>query len=213
MAGLTPQTFLAVAEMIFGHLRSKESDRWTPHVCRLKFSSFTSEFPEVSETQFMWAAEQWIQNCGAGFVRFPTWRELMAPLYRTENGLANRSWGFNPALPQFLAPTPEQLAMLPARRASIAGVADQHNAAAYDLFTADHPPILPAAKDEASGLTDELWQGYLEECRARIAEQEGAGGDPGKGAEGGVLVRPGLQPTRRDANPAKRRVPASTPAV
>ena len=42
---LTPETFLAVAEMIAGHLRIKESDRWSAHICRLKFHSFTSEFP------------------------------------------------------------------------------------------------------------------------------------------------------------------------
>jgi hypothetical protein len=31
MAGLTAETFLAVAEMVAGHLRLKEADRWSPH--------------------------------------------------------------------------------------------------------------------------------------------------------------------------------------
>lgn len=178
MARLTPQTFLAVAEMIAGHLRIRESDRWSPHICRLKFSSFTAEFPEVSDPQFMWAAEQWIQNCGPGFARFPTWRELMAAIYRTEGGLANRSWGFRPDLPQPLAPSAEQIALLPARPASVASTPDPSNAGAYRQFTADRQPTLPPAADKAHGLTDAMWQDYLNQCRERAAQQAHAAEDP-----------------------------------
>ena len=53
---LTIETLLSVAEMIAAQLRIKEADRWTPHICQLKFVSFTSEFPEVTDQQFLWAA-------------------------------------------------------------------------------------------------------------------------------------------------------------
>jgi len=102
---LTAETFLAVAEMIAAQLRIKEADRWSPHICQLKFHSFTSEFPEITEPQFMWVAEQWIQGTGPDtFKRYPTWRELMAPLYRTQNGMANRSWGFREEPAVLLSP-------------------------------------------------------------------------------------------------------------
>ena len=117
---LTIETFLAGCEMVAGHLRLKELDRWTPHVCRLKLASFLDAFPEVDEAQFLWASEQWVQRTDPqAFHRFPVWSELMRGLYRSEDGRANRSWGFRPDLPSFLRPTAEQLAALPARRESV----------------------------------------------------------------------------------------------
>ena len=168
---LTIETFLAVAEMVAGHLRLKDADRWSPHVCRLKFHSFTSAYPEVSETQFMWASEQWIQSTSPEkFHRFPVWSELMAPLYRTEGGMANRSWGFRESLPSFVQPTSEQCALLPAQRQSILSAPDIQNPAAYvtigrageaesqGLALAPvAPPLLPAGP----GLSDEAWNAYL----------------------------------------------------
>jgi hypothetical protein len=159
---LTPETFLAVAEMIAAQLRIKEADRWSPHICRLKFHSFTTEFPEISEPQFMWAAEQWIQSLEPNaFKRYPTWKELMAPLYRTENGLANRSWGFRPELPGFCQPSAEQLAMLPAAPHSAVAPPDPHNAAAYLPFQAGDHPSLPPALEETPALTPEKWADYI----------------------------------------------------
>ena len=117
---LQPRAFLVGVEVIFSHLRLKESDRWSETVALLKLASFAEAFPEVNDGQFLWACEQWAQGAiGGTFHAFPTWRELMAPLYRRENGLANRSWGFNPALPQFLQPSDQQLQMLPQRRESL----------------------------------------------------------------------------------------------
>ena len=40
---LTPDTFLAIAEMVAAQLRIK-ADRWSPQICQLKYISFTSEF-------------------------------------------------------------------------------------------------------------------------------------------------------------------------
>lgn len=167
---LTPETFLAVAEMIAAQLRIKEADRWSPHICRLKFHSFTTEFPEINEPQFMWAAEQWIQGLGPDtFKRYPTWKELMAPLYRTENGLANRSWGFRDSLPSFALPTIEQLQMLPAASQSLAAAPDPHNAAAYVPFQAEQQhPLLPPGHDETPALTPQKWADYLK----WVAEEE-----------------------------------------
>lgn len=204
---LTPETFLAVTEMVAAHLRVKDIDRWSPHVCRLKFHSFTTEFPEVNETQFMWAAEQWIQNCGPGFTRYPTWRELMAALYRTENGVANRSWGFRAELPAFLTPTAEQLAMLPARAMSIAAAADSTNAQAYVPFTATDHPLLPPAADELPMLTEQLWQEYLKHCHETRCQSERAARDSGEGPKGRSLERVPVQRTRLRAGATQRGVP------
>jgi hypothetical protein len=161
MDGLSRETFFAVAEMVAGHLRLKEADRWSSHVCKLKFHSFTSEFPEVMDAQFMWAAEQWIQGLDASFHRYPTWRELMAPLYRCEGTLANRSWGPREGLPGFVRFKPAQLALLPDRPRSMLPPPDSHNAAAYDLTQAGRLPALPA-EESHHGLTDDEWQAYLQ---------------------------------------------------
>jgi hypothetical protein len=116
----------------------------------------------VSDQQLVWAAEQWLQTTGGkDFLRYPTWKELMVPLYRSENGLANRSWGFRDSLPAMCQPTAEQLQLLPKRPMSIASSPDPHNAAAYLPFTADEHPALPPAHDEGPGLTPARWADYL----------------------------------------------------
>lgn len=160
---LTIETFLAVAEMIAAQLRVKEADRWSPTICQLKYVSFLSEFPEVSDPQFLWAAEQWLQGTGGkDFLRYPTWRELMAPLYRTENGLANRTWGFRDSLPAMCQPTDDQLQQLPGAPRSIAPAPDPHNSLAYILFEPAYAqPPLPPARDEGPGLTPAKWADYL----------------------------------------------------
>lgn len=168
---LTAETFLAVAEMIAAQLRIKEADRWSAHICRLKFHSFTSEFPEINETQFMWAAEQWIQGLDGAFKRYPTWKELMAPLYRTENGMANRSWGFREELPPFCRPTASQLEMLPTTRRSLAAVPDEHNSQAYVPFESSDHPLLPPVKEDVP-LTPKRWQDYLAWAKQEAARLE-----------------------------------------
>ena len=54
--GLKKETFLAVAEMLASHLRLKEADRWSIPICKLKYVSFQSGYPEVNDQQFLWAA-------------------------------------------------------------------------------------------------------------------------------------------------------------
>lgn len=172
MASLTPETFLAVAQMVAGHLRLKADDRWSPHVCRLKFHSFTSEFPEVSEAQFMWAAERWIQGTEPGtFLRYPTWAELMAPLYRTEAGRANRSWGPRDDLPPFVRFKPDQLALLPSSPQSVLPPPDQQNPAAYQVISCSQL-VLPAAETEPPGLSDEEWEAYLKRVQEEAAKAQ-----------------------------------------
>lgn len=170
-ASLTFETFGAVIEMIYSHLRLKEADRWGAHICKLKFYSFTSEFPEVNETQFMWAAEQWVQSTDPGaFLRLPTWGELMAALYRTEAGRANRSWGPRAELPGFVRFKPEQLALLPSTPRSLVAAPDQQNLDAYRTVgrageaEAQGLPLQPVAEPPlltGTGLTDKEWQDYL----------------------------------------------------
>ena len=169
--GLTIETFLAVAEMVAAQLRIKESDRWAPQICQLKYVSFTSEFPEVNDGQFLWAAEQWLQSTsGQDFLRYPTWKELMSPLYRSENGQANRSWGFKESLPAGLMPSAQQLAALPEAPRSIASSPDPHNSDAYRVFSTEQWPALPSAADD-SGLTPKQWAAYLKQ----LAEEETVG--------------------------------------
>ena len=162
MAGLGLKTFLSAVEMVQQALRMKREDFWSPQVCKLKYVSFTSEFPEVNEAQFFWACEQWIQSSGAkDFPRFPTWNQLMGALYNTENGAANRSWGFKRDLPQYLSPTAEQQAMLPATAVSIAGAADPKNAAAYDRYVSPHAPMLPSVTAATGDGDAREWAAYL----------------------------------------------------
>jgi len=166
---LTIETFLAVAEMIAAQLRIKEADRWTPHVCQLKYVSFRTEFPEVSDPQFLWAAEQWLQDTGGkDYLRYPTWKELMSALYRCENGLANRSWGFRDSLPPMCQPSPAQLQLLPSSPRSVVTAPDPQNAAAYVPFECSELPALPPSHDENGGLTPAKWADYLN----YLAEEE-----------------------------------------
>jgi hypothetical protein len=157
---LTLTVFLQGAEMIQQQLRIKEADRWSPDICKLKFFSFCSEFPEVDRTQFLWACEKWLQALTPGFVTFPVWAELMAPLYGCEAGRANRSYGFKSDLPGFLRPTPEQLAQLPAVPITIFPNPDRLpllGAAA----SATPPKALPPAAAPSAELSDETWEAYL----------------------------------------------------
>jgi hypothetical protein len=182
---LTAETFLAACEMVFSHLRLKEADRWSSHVCRLKFYSFASAFPEVSETQFFWAAEQWIQTTKPEtFHRFPTWNELMRSLYRCEGGLANRSWGPRDGLPAFLRFTEDQLLQLPPAR-SVLEPPDPQNAAAYvpigrgakalapgETLRPELPPALEQQSPGGRALTRALLQQHMEQGRAAEAAAE-----------------------------------------
>lgn len=169
---LTIDHFLAVIEMIAAQLRIKAEDRWSTAICLLKFTSFQSEFPEVSAEQLLWSAEQWIQaTAGKSFLKFPTWRELLAHLYRSENGLANRSWGFRDGLPPFVQPTAAQLAMLPALPSSIAVLPQgEHDPATYQAAPRAHRPMLMPAASKGPGLTAEKWQEFL---RSRPVEANG----------------------------------------
>jgi hypothetical protein len=122
---LNPEAFFMGCEILFSHLRLKESDRWSEGVALVKLASFTDAFPEVSDRQFLWCCEQWVQAAtGNGFRTVPPWRELVAPLYRAEAGLANRSWGFKPDLPPFLQPTAGQLQLLPRQPQSLLSSSD-----------------------------------------------------------------------------------------
>jgi hypothetical protein len=203
---LSIETFLAVAEMVASQLRIKEADRWSPQICQLKYVSFCSEFPEVSDAQFLWAAEQWLQTTGGReFLRYPTWRELMVPLYRAENGLANRSWGFRPDLPTLCHPTDEQLRLLPAAPRSIALPPDPTNGDAYVPFMTEELPCLPPAADEGPGLTPKKWADYLmflaEIDPDGTPDQQGSAAvDSREGTSDRQVVGDAVQPQRQGAS-------------
>jgi hypothetical protein len=155
---LTPEAFLAGCELLMSHVRMRESDRWGELACKVKYASFRGAFPEVDREQFLWACEQWIQEtAGQDFLRFPTWTELMATLYGTEAGLANRSYGFKPDLPAWLQPTERQRAMLPRQAKTLR----PHPGPEYQLVPpAGVQPLLPPRREEV-GMTDEQWEAYL----------------------------------------------------
>jgi hypothetical protein len=155
---LTPEAFLAGCELLFAHVRVRESDRWGELACKVKYASFRGAFPEVDREQFLWACEQWIQGtAGQDFLRFPAWAELMTVLYGTEGGLANRSYGFKPTLPAWLQPSPQQLALLPRQPQTL----KPHPGEEYRLVTpAEARPLLPPRREE-EGMTDEQWEAYL----------------------------------------------------
>lgn len=173
---LDAETFLAGVEMIQQQLRIKRDDQWSTVVCKLKYTSFLSEFPEVQSHQFFWACERWIQMFSAkDFATFPTWQELMVPLYAAENGKANRSWGFKRDLPAFVSPTESQKALLPERPRSIAGAADPLNRDAYEVvITPRSEPqhLLPQGGLSENGLTAEQWAKYLRELEAEIGTSD-----------------------------------------
>lgn len=205
---LSIETFLAVAEMVAAQLRIKESDRWSPHICQLKYVSFTSEFPEVTDRQFLWAAEQWLQGTGGqDFLRYPTWKELMVPLYRAENGLANRSWGFRADLPAMCRPTGEQLRLLPSAPQSVAAPPDPQNGDAYVPFFTEELPCLPPPEDEGPGLTPQKWADYLMflaelDTNGATDQQSAVALDPREGAADRQMVSDAVQHqcTRADSS-------------
>lgn len=134
MEGVSLTTFAACCEMIAGHLRIKEADRWSVGgTMDLKYQSFRAQYPEVTDIQFLWASEQWIQSCPNSdrFMRYPTWGELMAFLYRCEGGQANRTWGFREDLPEFAAPSQWQIEQAARGRRSLLPPPDSLNTDAY----------------------------------------------------------------------------------
>lgn len=165
---LTIEVFLMVAEMLFGHLRLKEADRWSEDVAFLKWTSFRAMYPEVSCQQLTYAAEMWIQStAGTGFQSFPTWAELLAPIYRCDGrGLAVRAAGFKPDLPPSLQPTASQLALMqgaPDPRRALPPGADP---AAYEVVSGSQPLIPePPFREPCEGLTPEVWAAHLERCK------------------------------------------------
>lgn len=142
---LPAKWFFVGVEMVWSQLRLKEADRWQAAIATIKHRSFVSEFPEVNSAQFLWASERWIQDtAGKEFIRFPAWRELMAPLYRCENGLANRSWGMRPDLPASLRPSEEQLALMPSEPRTLYPTRDP----CHQIFASPTQPLLPPGNAE-----------------------------------------------------------------
>lgn len=188
---LTLEVFTELIPVLEAHIRTRESEQISPRMLALKFQMLQAEYPELSTPQFAWAVEQWVQHTRPdAFLRMPTWAELLAPLYRCENGRPNRSWGFRDNLPPFCQPQPWQLELMPAATTSVAplltdGVTDP---AAYRVVgTAALPrrpgqPLLPAPEPEptSSGLTPEVWAEHLARCAEARAEarraQEAAAG-------------------------------------
>jgi hypothetical protein len=172
---LDPEAFTRGCRMIERHIRTRADAAWSTEDFTLKFVSFGSDFPEVSTPQFLWACERWIQGATGEFLRFPTWRQLMAPLYRCSAGLPNRRWGFKEDLPRSLQPTRQQLAMLPSGPGS-SPPDGAENPAAYRLVTAgsDDQRLLPAADPVPRGLTPEKYREHLRE-QAQLREQQKQG--------------------------------------
>jgi hypothetical protein len=165
---LDPEAFTRGCRMIERHIRIRPDAAWNTEDFKLKFVSFSSDFPEVSTPQFLWACERWIQGATGEFLRFPTWQQLMVPLYRCSGGMPIRVWGFKEDLPRSLRPTHQQLAMLPKGSASLPPDGAE-NPAAYSLVMAgsDGQRLLPAAAPDSQSLSRKDWIEYLQEGRQR----------------------------------------------
>lgn len=172
---LDPETFTRGCRMIERHIRTRADAAWATEDFKLKFVSFGTDFPEVSTPQFLWACERWIQQATGEFLRFPTWQQLMVPLYRCQSGLPNRAWGFKEDLPRSLQPTRQQLALLPSGSGSTTPDGAE-NPAAYHLVAAgsDSPRLLPAPVRHPQGLTEETWREHLQE-QAQLRKQQKQG--------------------------------------
>ena len=168
---LDPEAFTRGCRMIERHIRTRADAAWSTEDFKLKFVSFSSDFPEVSTPQFLWSCERWIQGATGEFLRFPTWRQLMAPLYRCDAGLPNRAWGFKEDLPRSLQPTRQQLAMLPPGSGP-SPPGDGENPAAYRLVIADGngQSLLEPAGPVPRGLTPERYRQHLQE-QAQLKKQ------------------------------------------
>jgi len=165
---LDPEAFTRGCRMIERHIRTRADAAWSTEDFKLKFVSFSTDFPEVSTPQFLWACERWIQGATGEFLRFPTWRQLMVPLYRCQSGVPNRAWGFKEDLPRSLQPTRQQLAMLPSGLASPPPDGAE-NPAAYSLVAAggDEQRLLPAAASDSQSLSRKDWIEYLQKGQQR----------------------------------------------
>lgn len=200
---LDAKFFVKGCALIAKHIRTRADASWDDDDFTLKYVSFSDAFPEVNDRQFLWCCERWIQSQRPQeFLRFPTWNELMAPLYRCEEGLANRSWGPREGLPQHLQFSPEQLQLLPRAVRSVLPPPDPRNTEAYRLTgRARAPgPLLPEADPTllAPGaetlLTEEQWANHLQKLEERRAERRAAAAeDPREGAAGGPVVRHPVQ--------------------
>lgn len=195
--------FVKGCSLIAKHLRTRADAGWDDDDFTLKYVSFSEAFPEVNDRQFLWCCERWIQSQRQDFLRFPAWNELMAPLYRCEEGLANRSWGPRQGLPQHLRFSPEQLQLLPQAVRSVLPPPDARNAEAYRITGRGGAPgpLLPEElpKQLAPGsetlLTDEEWASHLRKLEERHAERSASPEeDPGEGVAPGAVVR---QPVQR----------------
>lgn len=153
------ETFLASIQMIYQHLRLKELDRWTPATARIKHFFLSDEYPNISDRQFMWACEQWIQATAPDkFHRLPTWDELMRFLFRCDARGPQRAWGFRDDLPEYIRPTSAALSLVKAGIALLAP-ADAEDPGAYTPVTPTAKGAMKKPAMQAPSLEDS-WAGY-----------------------------------------------------
>jgi hypothetical protein len=154
------ETFLASIQMIYQHLRLKELDRWTPATARIKHFFLVEEYATVSDRQFMWACEQWIQSTAPGtFHRMPTWNELMRFLFKGNSAGPQKGWGFRDDLPPYISPTSAALSVAKAAVALLAPPPDAEEPGAYKLVTPARAGSMKPPAVTAPSL-EESWQAY-----------------------------------------------------
>lgn len=109
--GMNTDEFSQISTMIFSHLRLRINDHWPPIAVPVKLASLLSAFPGLTKNQYLYAAEKWIQanpDASGKYKAFPTWRELMVPLFNTgmNNGLAYYHLGTRDGVPDPLRVDP-----------------------------------------------------------------------------------------------------------
>lgn len=177
---VTPEVVLAQLEAIEAFLRVPSAAQLTADQRKMKLVLLQSEFPETSTAHLCWCVAQWMERCGSEeFRRFPSWEEVLAPLYIELNGRPSRAAGYKKTLCPFLQPAAWQLEALqfglqeeaaqgasqlaPAPEGGSPLPAPECEAAAFFARQPDHPAALLYRNKppKRTGLAAEDWDAYV----------------------------------------------------
>lgn len=177
---VTPEVALAQLEAIEAFLRLPLAAQLTKEQRKMKLMLLQSSFPETSTAHLCWCVARWMEKVGSdGFARFPSWEEVLAPLYIELNGHPSRQAGYKPTLPSFLRPATWQLQALKfglqeeseRNNPQLPAAADegsplpapQEEAAAFFAGNPDHPAALlyVSRPPKRVGLDAENWGAYI----------------------------------------------------
>lgn len=107
---LSAENALRQIEIIEEYLRIPLASRMDGDQRQMKVVLILNSYPETSNAHLAWAVAQWMERPSGEFAKFPSWAEILSPLYkRTSSGMPVRGWGYSDSLPPFLKPAMWQL--------------------------------------------------------------------------------------------------------